>query len=333
MTTNWKENGQKRSEAQFKDDKLNGTSIILYDNGQKEAEINYKDGNENGLATKWYKNGQKDNEITFVNGKPEGLVTIWRENGELISKTIWKNGLPDYEAMSIKAINDDNSLVSGDTQKEKIKPSKSQDSISIGVNWGVSVDEMKSSGIILKLIRTEGRLSFYGTRELPNSPQIASEYVLVFDEEYNLQSIAMLSKKINDDDSSTGTIGKKIFSELKNLLQEKYGATTSEFEDDFTEIDSILSGDKRESFYQCLKSFCQWNAYFTNKSDNSNVALILIGEVKDKARIQLSYNSAKWEQIRDIIGANRKKDENLSYLSYAYSKMGDPHNYFTFYDK
>ena len=57
-------NGQKQSEANYKDGKENGLATTFFDNGQKKADENYKNGQLNGLATIWFENGQKNQKAT-----------------------------------------------------------------------------------------------------------------------------------------------------------------------------------------------------------------------------------------------------------------------------
>ena len=55
----WDENGQIKSERNYKDGKLEGKVTEWYENGQKKLEVNYKDGEEDGKGTGWYENGKK----------------------------------------------------------------------------------------------------------------------------------------------------------------------------------------------------------------------------------------------------------------------------------
>jgi antitoxin component YwqK of YwqJK toxin-antitoxin module len=48
------ENGQKWSEGDYKDGKVDGSYTFYYENGQKSYELNYKDGIQIGLSTGWY---------------------------------------------------------------------------------------------------------------------------------------------------------------------------------------------------------------------------------------------------------------------------------------
>ena len=77
------ENGQKWSEANFKDGKLDGLAVGWHENGQKESEVNFKDGKFHGLWTEWHKNGQKKSERNYKDGKEvEDSAKYWNSKGE-----------------------------------------------------------------------------------------------------------------------------------------------------------------------------------------------------------------------------------------------------------
>ncbi len=60
-----------------------GKAFALYENGQKSSEVNYKDGKMDGLVMSWYENGQKRGEANFKNGKVvEGSRKYWNSKGE-----------------------------------------------------------------------------------------------------------------------------------------------------------------------------------------------------------------------------------------------------------
>ncbi|MEE3368416.1 MAG: hypothetical protein VX346_03630, partial [Planctomycetota bacterium] len=60
-----------------------GAVVHKHENGQKASEATFKDGKPEGLATIWHKNGQKRSEATF---KDDKLVseTKWDEEGNEI---------------------------------------------------------------------------------------------------------------------------------------------------------------------------------------------------------------------------------------------------------
>ena len=95
LTMAWHENGQKKSEGNYKDDKHEGLLTFWYANGQKEAEENFKDDKKEGLHVHWHENGQKAGEWNFKDGKQEGLSLRWYENGQKLGKGNYKDGKAD----------------------------------------------------------------------------------------------------------------------------------------------------------------------------------------------------------------------------------------------
>ena len=63
----WKPDGEKCPVTNLKDG--NGKHILYYDNGQKWSETNYKDGKMDGLSTTWHESGQKEYERNYKDGK------------------------------------------------------------------------------------------------------------------------------------------------------------------------------------------------------------------------------------------------------------------------
>jgi len=84
--------GQKNSERNYKDGKLEGLFTRWYENGQRSYEGNYKDGKLEGLFTRWYENGQKKFEGNYKNGKEDRLRTFWDKEGNVTKTEIYKDG-------------------------------------------------------------------------------------------------------------------------------------------------------------------------------------------------------------------------------------------------
>ena len=60
-----------------------GVVVRKYENGQKKSQATYKDGKPVGLSTKWYEDGQKTYEGTFKDGKKVS-ETKWDKEGNEI---------------------------------------------------------------------------------------------------------------------------------------------------------------------------------------------------------------------------------------------------------
>ena len=57
---------------------FSGKNLCKYENGQKMSDGNYKDGKIDGKSTEWHENGQKSSELNEKDGK----YTQWYENGK-----------------------------------------------------------------------------------------------------------------------------------------------------------------------------------------------------------------------------------------------------------
>ena len=87
------ENGQKKSEGNYKDGKRDGLSLEWYKKGQKKRETNYKDGKKDGLSIFWLANGQKGNEGIYKDGITEGIHKMWHANGQMRVQAKFENGI------------------------------------------------------------------------------------------------------------------------------------------------------------------------------------------------------------------------------------------------
>ncbi len=84
--TVWHANGQKIEEGEFKDGKLHGKYTVWYANGQKIEEGEFKDGKLHGKYTRLHKNGRISEEGEFKDGKLHGKYTVWHESGTKASE-------------------------------------------------------------------------------------------------------------------------------------------------------------------------------------------------------------------------------------------------------
>jgi antitoxin component YwqK of YwqJK toxin-antitoxin module len=66
--------------------------LTYYDNGNKESNINYKNGKVNGLVRMWYKNGKLHVEAQYKNNKTHGTRISYHENGQVFCRAEYNNG-------------------------------------------------------------------------------------------------------------------------------------------------------------------------------------------------------------------------------------------------
>ena len=69
-----------------------GNNLCKYENGQIKSEGNYKDGKPDGKVIDWYENGQIEAEGNYKDGKLDGKATYWHENGKIKGKVTFKDG-------------------------------------------------------------------------------------------------------------------------------------------------------------------------------------------------------------------------------------------------
>ena len=69
-----------------------GNNLCKYENGQIKSEGNYKDGKPDGKVIDWYENGQIEAEENYKDGKLDGKATYWHENGKIKGKVTFKDG-------------------------------------------------------------------------------------------------------------------------------------------------------------------------------------------------------------------------------------------------
>ena len=84
LLTLWHENGNKKSESSFVNDKLNGLRTTWRENGIVESEINYSDNIMNGLSTTYFSNGSRKTERHMKNNKIESYIMWDKEGNKLL---------------------------------------------------------------------------------------------------------------------------------------------------------------------------------------------------------------------------------------------------------
>jgi antitoxin component YwqK of YwqJK toxin-antitoxin module len=87
------ENGDKRYEGEFSDDKRNGFWVYWYDNGNKWSEGYFKDDLRDGFGIAWHKNGQKHFEGSYNEGVRVGIWRFWDEDGVLVKEIDYDDGM------------------------------------------------------------------------------------------------------------------------------------------------------------------------------------------------------------------------------------------------
>lgn len=69
-----------------------GHFTYYYEDGQKKSESEYIDDKRTGNWISWYEIGAKESEREYIDDKRTGKWIIWHENGNIRSETEFKNG-------------------------------------------------------------------------------------------------------------------------------------------------------------------------------------------------------------------------------------------------
>lgn len=115
----WYDNGKKRSEGEYVDNRPHGMhrawhengnpSLVgefdkgtplgkhekWYANGQVAMRGEFITGRRNGVWTWWYDSGQKQRQLQYFNGQPFGLAQAWNEDGRIVENMRY-NDAPVY---------------------------------------------------------------------------------------------------------------------------------------------------------------------------------------------------------------------------------------------
>jgi antitoxin component YwqK of YwqJK toxin-antitoxin module len=66
--------------------------ISYFQNGNKNTEVDYKNGKVNGWARMWYENGKLHVEATYKDNKTHGVRNAFHPNGRVFCRAEYENG-------------------------------------------------------------------------------------------------------------------------------------------------------------------------------------------------------------------------------------------------
>lgn len=92
--TAWYNSGQMWSLGAFLNGRENGAWTMWYPNGRKAQEIHFDEGAWDGMLTYWHPNGEKRSEVEYVRGKKQGPLTEWDEFGTVVSRVEYVDDAP-----------------------------------------------------------------------------------------------------------------------------------------------------------------------------------------------------------------------------------------------
>jgi hypothetical protein len=102
------ESGQKSSEQNYRNGKIEGRTTYWHENGKKSSQGLYHDNYPVGTWVHWYKNGRKESSCNYVNGEREGACLWWDDRGRKADSVEYIHGKPraiaEWEARDQRAV-------------------------------------------------------------------------------------------------------------------------------------------------------------------------------------------------------------------------------------
>jgi len=95
-----------------------GLHHTQYDDGSKKSEENYKDQRRNGVSTFWYQNGNKRMEGNYTDGCLDGGITFWNEKGEERFRIFFEEGMKYFNIVNGRPHHESVGLETDEESKE-----------------------------------------------------------------------------------------------------------------------------------------------------------------------------------------------------------------------
>ena len=89
----WNEDGTLWRIVSFRDEHKYDTSFEWYSENNKKFEANFIDDKLEGVSTWWYPNGKKARQERYSDGKQNGWSISWDEDGNVITKVLYRDGI------------------------------------------------------------------------------------------------------------------------------------------------------------------------------------------------------------------------------------------------
>jgi len=104
----WFESGQKSSEQNYWNGKIEGRAAYWHENGKKSWQGTYHDDYPVGTWVSWYRNGRKQSSCNYVSGEKEGVCLWWDAHGRQADSVEYIHGKPraiaEWEARDQRAV-------------------------------------------------------------------------------------------------------------------------------------------------------------------------------------------------------------------------------------
>jgi hypothetical protein len=175
-----------------------------------------------------------------------------------------------------------------------------------GLDWGMSVEQVKAKGVKLKAVGRIKNTSVYAANSLPKNLRDVYKYLLIFGEDEGFAKIVVFTEKITGD--VYGAEGKERFKGIVSILDKKY--TRGQV---FT-VAGITKYNKEEEFYQCL-AYEPCGLYMAeHTAEDRTINTQLIGISAGVGRVKIIV---EWEPVwGDILAAQQeaKKQQEAAAL-------------------
>jgi len=104
----WLESGQRFSEQNYRNGKVDGRTVYWHENGKKSSQGMYHDDYPIGPWVSWHRNRQNESSCNYVNGEKEGVCLWWDDRGRQADSIEYIHGKPraiaEWEARHQRAI-------------------------------------------------------------------------------------------------------------------------------------------------------------------------------------------------------------------------------------
>lgn len=177
-----------------------------------------------------------------------------------------------------------------------------------GLRWGMSTEQVKT--LVGKYSQAEPRadrpgISIIHFGAAPKTPARTALITALFSADVGLVKLVWQSEEIDND--VYGIKGKSFYSQIKNIIKEKYTSGDSKE----TEIVGVKLYNEADEFYQCLKyAGCGAWSLFRRPDSGGIIAVQLRGVRRGVGYVAVSYESPQFSAAMDAAekrGASKDK--------------------------
>lgn len=158
-----------------------------------------------------------------------------------------------------------------------------------GLDWGVTPDDVKSEGVITTPHKTSTHIEVHGASHLPLGHSYGKAYSLMFDADFGLQRVTLISDTIEAD--ADGSEGRIQYALLKQTLIDQYGEPIASAES-VGDAFQLLPHE----FYPCIAiSDCgSWRAQFNDLDGTGQIVLEMHGIATGTGYITVTHEGPLW---------------------------------------